>query len=233
VQVGPVSANLIRLLGAAAPDLAKLLQSGQLLEATVLSVHQDRAVLVFGRGVRLEVGLQAPLTEGDRIQVQVQATEHLEQAPDLILKIISREPAAAAPISAQAPNQAQTPQIMWLPIPLANGEQGWVQIHVEQEAKKAGRQSDDPGHQVRLWWQTPTLGAIQVTLDSSRGGLASIFTVQQPESKQRVDEQLPHLRERLVAVGFPDARVGARQAAPSETIEPVRIEGLYRVDRQM
>ncbi|MDB4895807.1 MAG: hypothetical protein JWN15_2069, partial [Firmicutes bacterium] len=73
VQTGGIGPSLVRVLQTAQPDLmTELLTPGRLLEADVVSVFQDRAVLSFGRGMRLEVSLQAELTEGQRVRVQVQ-----------------------------------------------------------------------------------------------------------------------------------------------------------------
>ncbi|HYG58823.1 MAG TPA: hypothetical protein VD902_12265, partial [Symbiobacteriaceae bacterium] len=73
MQPTGISPNLVRLLTATAPDLmTELLTPGKVLDADVVSVYQDKAVLAFGRGVRLEVTLQTPLQEGQRVRVQVQ-----------------------------------------------------------------------------------------------------------------------------------------------------------------
>ena len=51
---------------------SRLFLPGRLLEAEVVSVYQDRAILAFGRGIRLEVALRAPLREGERVRLRVE-----------------------------------------------------------------------------------------------------------------------------------------------------------------
>lgn len=52
---------------------SRLFVPGRLLEAEVVSVYRDRAILAFGRGVRLEVALRAPLREGERVRLRVES----------------------------------------------------------------------------------------------------------------------------------------------------------------
>ena len=387
MQPTGISSGLVRFLAANAPDLlTELFTPGKVLEAEVVSVFQERAVLSFGRGVRLEVALQTPLQEGQRVRVQVQPQEaapgqpgppapnaqtpppgvqQAEPAPQqpqpgvaqarpgaqqtapapqqapaapqsqpagqpapqlqagqpaprpaaptgqqaappappgqasrpapesgrqqtapapapIVLKVIGTAPPRegvrpTAPLqlgqapppeaqSAPAPARAATgapalrdvaaaapqgqqptpvasqpaaqppgaPQVLWLPIPLPDGNQGWAQIHVqEDDSPKTRAQKGGPVQQVRIWWETPALGPVQVTLEAAATNLAALFTAAAAESKGALEESLPELQRRFAQVGFPEARVGCRTAAPGEAVEPARIEGANRLDKRM
>ncbi|HYF91689.1 MAG TPA: flagellar hook-length control protein FliK [Symbiobacteriaceae bacterium] len=430
MQPTGINPGLVRFLAATAPDLlTELLVPGKVLEAEVVSVFQERAVLSFGRGVRLEVALQTPLQEGQRVRVQVQpqpprqaapapaqpqvqpplpsqppvrstpgsppgalpqvvappaeqpalsrpaqsgvqtanpqpnlpataqpvspgpqpptAAPHAQSAGHQALQplpqtapqqLTSGQPApaprqaapaagqqavpaaqpggqvshstppepgrlqaapapAAAPIilkvlgpappregvlpagplqpgqgpleaqSAPAPARVATgaptlgevtaaavqgqpqpasavnqpgvqqtalPQVLWLPIPLPDGNQGWAQIHVqEDDSPKTRAQKGGPVQQIRIWWETPALGPVQVTLEAAAANLAALFTAAEPGSKGALEQSLPALQRRLAQVGFPEARVGCRAAAPGEAVEPARIEGANRLDKRM
>jgi hypothetical protein len=295
VQPTGISPNLVRLLTTAAPDLAaELFTPGRVLEADVVSVFKDRAVLAFGRGVRLEVALQTPLQEGQRVRVQVQpqpapaqaqgqaaapgqAQGQAQPAPGqaqgqaqpapIVLKVVGSAPPpdaqgapaaaqrpgalrdiaatalpgqpapVAGPAGTQAPAQAQqpaVPQVLWLPIPLPGGNQGWAQIHIqEDDSPKARALKGGPIRQVRIWWETPALGPVQVTLEAAATNLSAIFTPAAADSKGLLDQSIGDLQQRLALAGFPEARVGSRAPAPGEAIEPARIDGASRLDKRL
>jgi hypothetical protein len=332
VQPTGISPNLVRLLTATAPDLmTELLTPGKVLDADVVSVYQDKAVLAFGRGVRLEVTLQTPLHEGQRVRVQVQPQPQGQQQPGqaqgqapagasrqaavpgaqpapvpgaqpvpvpgaqpapvpgaqpapLVLKVIGNVPPEAsgraqtaaqaghAPGQAQAPaqeaagapaaaqrsgalrdvaattfqgqpapvaNQTQaqqpvTPQVLWLPIPLPGGAQGWAQLHIQEEdSPRARAVKGGPVQQVRIWWETPALGPIQVMMDAAPASLSAIFTAAAADSKSLLDQSIVELQQRLAEAGFPEARVGCRAPAPGEAVEPARIDGASRLDKRL
>lgn len=336
MQPTGISPNLVRLLTATAPDLlTELLTPGKVLDADVVSVYQNKAMLSFGRGVRLEVTLQTPLQEGQRVRVQVQPqgtapgtpqaptqaptqasaqaqapaqgapqgpaqaptpaqgapqTQAQAQAPmarqapaPVVLKILGTVPpddaaraaavgpragqtqaTQAQPAQAQASaatprpaplgdlaatalpgqpapvaNQAQaqqpvTPQVLWLPIPLPGGSQGWAQIHIqEDDSPRARALKGGPVQQVRIWWETPALGPVQVTMDAAPASLSAIFTAAAADSKSLLDQTMGELRQRLAEAGFPEARVGSRAPAPGEAVEPARIDGASRLDKRL
>lgn len=425
MQPSGIGPNLVRILSATAMDpTMELFAPGRVLDAEVVSVFQGRAVLAFGRGVRLEAALQVPLQEGQRIRVQVQAQpsgqpqapgQPVPQAPQIVLKVLpqgvqspsatqgkvpaetaaaprtppaaepgpapqagglrggptaapsaqggatesppaaaSAEPPVAGPNqpapaleqaarlpsqaaeappgsapaqqtggsqaaptalphaeqappqqvpaqpaptpgtspagqsvkseetvetgtqarpeaaavrpepteqaapaartvaspvkeAAQAPVQAApqaapalpqappgTPQILWLPIPLPDGKQGWAQLHIqEDDSAKTRAQRGGPVQQVRLWWDTPALGPVQVTLDAQGTSLTALFTAAAGKTRGSMEQALPELLPRLAAVGFPDVRVGCKVPAPGETLEPARLEGVSLIDRRL
>ncbi|HLN60413.1 MAG TPA: flagellar hook-length control protein FliK [Symbiobacteriaceae bacterium] len=300
-----IQQTLGRVVLAGTPDvLTELFTPGRTLEADVVSVFQGRAVLAFGRGVRLEAALQAPLQEGQRVVVQVQPREGApqtqstgnlppgtptpaggQQPPPIVLKVLgpapgeanapqrpdrpdgpsaqpvargeaeipgqtiavtkgalasARETAAAAAQQAgsppaAAPNQPGTAQIFWLPIPLPDGTRGWAQLQVqEDDSPKSRARKGGPVHQVRIWWETPALGPVQVTMEaSSSGGLATLFSSAAGEIRRRMEESLPDLQQRLVAAGFPEARVGCKAPTPGDPVLPAKLPGPSRLDRRM
>jgi flagellar hook-length control protein FliK len=144
-------------------------------------------------------------------------------------------PAQPTPVSNQQPAQQQSaPQVFWLPVPLPDGKQGWAQLHIqEDESPRARGAKGGPNHEVRIWWETPSLGAVQVTLDAVSDKLAALFTAAAPESKGALESLLPELQRRLSQVGFPEARVGCRTAAPGEAVEPARAQGASRLDKRL
>lgn len=260
MQPTGINPGLVRALTAAMPDVVtELLTPGRTLQADVDSVYQDRAILAFGRGFRLEVNLQAPLQEGQRVKVQVQPRAATEQTalqaqpdagqlltarqapnqPPILLRLLSAEQPQAAsqatqtqPASAQA--QPASPQVMWLPIPLPDGSQGWAQLHVQEDASPRTRAAKGgPAQQVRIWWETPALGAVQVSMEAATGRLSAIFTTASSESRMQVEESVPDLRQRLAEAGFPEASVGCRTAPPGEPVAPMRVEGASRLDRRL
>jgi hypothetical protein len=233
VQSAGVGPSLVRLIGTAPPDLlTTLLAPGRVLEAEVISLFQGRGILSFGRGVRLEVALQAALQEGQRVQVQVQPQE--ANQPAIFLKLLSTAPATAqgaAPPTAQAPPQAG--QVVWLPIPLPGDGQGWAQLHIHEEPDRRGAPGAAPQRQVRLYWETPALGPIQMVMDAPERSLVALFTAVAPGSRASLEQAMPMLRERLAAAGFPDVKLGLRSPAPGEEVLPLRPAGAARVDRRI
>lgn len=275
MQIPGINPSLLRLLSTAGQEqLADLFTPGRILKAEVVSVFQDRAVLSFGRGIRLEAQTQTPLKEGQQVTVQVQtpqAPPQPGQPPPLVLKLV-QNPASAgqtntaptpaepgqtaaqqtlgreavilrgeqsAPAAGPQPNQGlpqaqHPPGLVWLPIPLPGGGQGWAQIHVPPEAPRKGSgQGDSSVRQVRIWWETPELGAVQVTLDGAASDLSAIFTAVSPESRTQIESHLSDLRARLQEAGFPEARLGCRQARAGEAVEPFRPEGTARLDLRL
>ena len=90
VQATGISPNLVRVLAGTAPNLlAEMFVAGKVLEAEVLSVFQGRAMLSFGKGIRLEVALQAMLKEGQKLKLQVQPRE---QGSGLVLNMVEQAP---------------------------------------------------------------------------------------------------------------------------------------------
>lgn len=135
---------------------------------------------------------------------------------------------------AQVRAEAGQPPLMWIPIPLDGGKQGWAQLQIqegESRTAKAGRAS----HQIRLWWDTPALGQVQVTLDASgEQSLTALFTVLTAAVNARVKQELPKLQDRLATTGFDSIQVSSRQALPGESISPVvPRESTSRLDRRM
>jgi hypothetical protein len=238
--IGPA---LARLLQATAPDLlTELFTPGRVLTAEVVSVFQDRAMLSFGRGIRLEVALQAPLQEGQRVQVQVQPAPAQPES-HMVLKVIGPAPDAGTTVptgqttavQGQAPAQPGAPQVMWLPIPLPDGTRGWAQLQIQEDdpPRKAARQGGGPAHKVRIWWETPALGPVQATLEATGSSLSTIFTAAVGDSRESLQAQLPDLQHHLAQAGFPEARLGCRQAARGEAVEPAKGDGSSRLDQRM
>lgn len=142
------------------------------------------------------------------------------------------QPLVQPPV-AQARSEAGQPPLMWIPIPLENGKQGWAQLQVQEGDPRAVR---DPKatHQIRLWWETPALGQVQVTLDAAGQSLTALFTVLLAQIRQGLEKGLPDLQSRLAAAGFDEVRVGCRQALPGENIGPaVPAEPTARLDRRL
>lgn len=246
--IGPV---LARLLQATAPDLlSDLFTPGRVLTADVVSVFQDRAVLSFGRGVRLEVGLQTALQEGERVLVQVQPGKDgpVTDQQQIVLKVLGPAPKDlpqnADPAGLNAPTGQTTaatgqqpgnaPQVFWLPVPLPDGSRGWAQLQIqEDDSPKSRAKHGGPVHQVRIWWETPALGPVQGVLEALGSSLSAIFTAVAGDSRSSLEEHLPDLLGRLAAAGFPEARLGCRLPAPGQTVEPVRGGDNSRFDRRM
>ncbi|MFZ5818136.1 MAG: flagellar hook-length control protein FliK, partial [Bacillota bacterium] len=142
------------------------------------------------------------------------------------------QPAAQAPL-AQARTEAGQPPLIWIPIPLENGKQGWAQLQI-QEGESGQRRDGRASHQVRLWWETPALGQIQVTLDASGPSLTALFTVLLASIRQGVERGLTELQQRLAEAGFDEVQVGCRQVRPGESIGPALPAGSGpRLDRRL
>jgi hypothetical protein len=234
MQTGGIGPNLVRVLMTAQPDLlAELLAPGRVLEADVVSVFQDRAILAFGKGARLEVTLQAELKEGQRVRVQVQPGD----APAVILKLVGQslqpegQTKPVAPQSARPDAQGGT---AWLPVPLPDGRQGWAQIQVREEPEGRRR---TPGAgapaQVRLWWETPALGPVQVVLDTAGGALAALFTAPAEEVRRLLGQGFPGLQQLLTEAGYPEARLGCRPPPPGEKVGPAPAGEATLIDRRL
>lgn len=241
MQPSGIGPALIRgLPSVTAPDLAELFVPGRVLDAEVVSVFGEHAILSFGRGMRLEVALQASLAEGQRIRVQVQPREEARDA--VVMKLMATAETALReganlPTQGTAPHAPQpqpgAPQLFWLPIPLADGRQGWAQLQVQEEAARPRGRTGVPAQQVRLYWETPSLGPVQVVMDSSSKRLTAVFTVPDGDARQQIEGALDTLQTRFAAVGFPESQVGCRQPVPGETVEPVRAEAGTRLDQRM
>ncbi|MGE5676370.1 MAG: flagellar hook-length control protein FliK [Mycobacterium leprae] len=213
---GGIGPSLIRLQSS--PDdagaLKTLLAVGRVLEAEVLSVTGDRAVLVVGRGNRLEVRPEFPIAPGQRLQLQV--LSETDSPGQLLLKLLGVE---SAPPTPQTPAQSLP---VWLPIPMPQGSQGWAQLSVPEEDRRKPNESSMPAErQVRIWWETPALGKVEVQLSERAGKLTAVFTVPSTQSRDAIDADLQALRQQLAAVGFAEAVLGSRPPRPGETVEPV------------
>lgn len=235
MQLPGVNPALLRLLATGGQEQATdLLTPGRILKAEVISVFQDRAVLSFGRGIRLEAQTLAALKEGQQVTVQVQTPPQPGMPAPLVLKLV-QNPAFTGQtntaITQPAPGEAGQPpaHAVWLPIPTPTGGQAWTQLHVLPEAPRRS-QGISPARQIRIWWETPELGAVQVMLDSESIDLSAIFTVVNPESRTQIESNLAALQARLAEAGFPEARLGCRQARPGEAVEPFRPDGPHRLD---
>lgn len=248
MQSGSIGPALLRVPAHMATDLlSESLAPGRVFEADVVSVFGDRAILSMGRNIRMEVQLQAALKEGQRVRLQVQPREAGEAGAPILLKVLTAGDATAlvrtdqqgaqGAEQAQAPAASQSasaPQVLWLPIPLPQGGQGWAQILVQEDApRKDPTRSGQPVHQVRLWWETPALGAVQVAMDASNTTLTAIFTVGEAAARLDVEGALPDLQRRLTDAGFPEARLGTRQAQPGEPVGPLKVDDPGRLDRRM
>ncbi len=142
------------------------------------------------------------------------------------------QPALQAPV-AQARAEAGQPPLMWIPVPLENGKQGWAQLQIQEGDATVGK-AGKAQHQVRLWWETPNVGQVQVTLDASGESLTALFTVLMASIRQGVEKELPDLQTRLAAAGFGEVKVGCRQALPGEAIGPaVAADSNPRLDRRL
>jgi hypothetical protein len=225
MQIGATGMAMLRVVGGSDGLVEELLAPGRVLAAEVVSVHEGRAILSFGRGVRLEVSLQVGLEEGQRIRVQVEPRDN----PALIaLKLLPPDP----PQALMSQQQAAMPQVVWIPIPLPDGGQGWAQLRVEEEPSRRQRGEEKAVRQVRLWWETPALGAVQVSLESAGPHLAALFTAAEAESRTAILEGLAGLKERLAAAGFAEPLVGCRAPRPGESLAPPA-GGEYRLDRRL
>jgi len=242
----------------ATEQLTEMLKVGRVLDVEVLSVFGDRAILSFGRNLRLEVTLQTPLKEGQKVKVQVQPRSDGQAHPgsdtrsSVILKLVSaggvneglifvrvqpgltQTSAPAVPQTLpQALPQTGQPVLNWIPIPLPQGGQAWAQIYVQEDGRKPrDPESGGAHHQVRIWWETPGVGPVQVTMDALDTTLTALFAVVIPQTRQPLERALPRLQERLNRAGFTDTRLGTRQSMPNETVGPLRLDDYSRLDRR-
>jgi len=251
-----INPNLVRAGGnLSSEQITEMLRVGRVLDVEVISVFGERAILSLGRNLRIEVTLKTPLKEGEKAQVQVQPRSDgqahgSDVRPPVILKLVSAGtahegliyvrtqsgpvptsgpglPAATLP---QSPSQAGQPALSWIPIQLPQGGQAWAQIYVQEEGRK--QKGSEAHHQVKIWWETPGVGPVQVTMDAAETTLTALFTVVAPESRQPLEQALPSLQERLNLIGFTDTRLGTRQAMHNEIVGPVRLDELSRLDRR-
>lgn len=216
MQVG--SANVGRLLQATLLEGAEVqLVPGRTLTAKVLSVHADRAILVLGKGVRLEVRLETALVEGEQVRLRV-----AEAGPEqILLRLEGAPPPEARPDSA--------PQIVWLPIPLPGGGSGWAQLRIDPESQADQGEAKAPA-KVSLWWETPGLGPLRAELEASGESLGARFGTAKPESLNQLQEGMDALTERLTAAGFTRVQAGAR-LLPSPPA-PEAASGVARLDQR-
>lgn len=168
------------------------LAPGRPLLAKVISVFADRAILSLGQGARLEVRLETPLTEGEQVRLRV-----AEVGAEQILLRLEEPPARP---------EAQ-PQLLWFPLPLPNGAQGWVQLRVEPEAKGEAQSSLS---KLSLWWESPLLGPIRAELEAHGEALSARLGTARPETQGRLNAEIEALTERLTAAGFTRVSAGAR-----------------------
>lgn len=193
------------------------LTPGQVVEAEVLTVKGDRAVLrLFGQ--QLEVLLHATLRAGERLRLQVhlprpdpeaQAAAGQAARPQVVLKLIDRylptakgETAAPRTVAPEAQHQ-----VVWLPLLLDDGE-AWIQLRFQPDDQAgAGAAADE---QVVIRWQTPALGKVEVSLVMRQDKLKGLFDADAMAAHQLIQQGLPELAEQLAACGFPDAALGSR-----------------------
>lgn len=191
-------ANIGRLLQATMVEGGQVqLAPGRLLSAKVLSVFGDRAILVLGKGLRVEVRLETPLIEGEQVQLRV-----AEAGPEQILLRLEAPPQPEA-------RSEQTPQILWLPIPLPDGRSGWAQLRIDPEAESDQGGAKAPA-KLSLWWETPGLGSLRADLEASGEALQARFGTAKTDSLRRLQEGMADLTERLTAAGFTQVQAGAR-----------------------
>lgn len=172
---------------------------------------------------------------GQQAQAQAARTDGAQGRADAAQTQVSPEvaqPLTQAPVPQLRPDAGQPP-LMWIPIPLENGKQGWAQLQIQERDARSAREHGAQ-HQIRLWWETPALGQIQVTMDASDQSLTTLFTVLLTAIRAGVERGLTDLQTRLAATGFDEVKIGCRQALPGESIGPaVPAEGGSRLDRRM
>jgi hypothetical protein len=274
-----INPNLVRSGGTLSTEqITELLKVGRVLDVEVISVFGERAILSFGRNLRLEVTIQTLLKEGQKVKVQVQPrsdgqVQHGTDARSpVILKLVtvgaghegliyvriqptpaptlpqvqlagtpsphtpgsqSAQPGVQTQATPQTQPQAGQPVLSWIPISLPQGGQAWAQIYVQEDGRKPkGPESQEAHHQVKIWWETPGVGPVQVTMDAVDSTLTALFTVVVPETRQPLDQALPLLQERLNLAGFTDTRLGTRQSVQNEMVGPVRLDDSSRLDRR-
>lgn len=191
-------ANIGRLLQATLLEGGdRQLTPGRLLTAKVFSVFGDRAILLLGKGVRLEVRLETPLVEGAQVRLRV-----AEAGPEQILLRLETAP---EPESRPDAN----PQIVWLPVPLPGGGSGWAQLRIDPEGP-SDQVDAKASAKVSLWWETPGLGPLKAELEANGEALNAKFGTAKPDALQRLNEGMADLAERLTAAGFARVQAGAR-----------------------
>lgn len=216
MQVG--GAQIGRVLQATLLEGAQVpLTPGRLLSAKVLSVYGDRAILVLGKGVRVEVRLETPLIEGEQVQLRV-----AEAGPEQILLRLEAPPQPEA-----RPDQG--PQILWLPIPLPDGRSGWAQLRIDPEAEPDPGGAKAPA-KLSLWWESPGLGPLKADLEASGEALSARFGTAKSDSLRRLQDGMAALIERLTAAGFAQVQAGAR-LLPSPPA-PEAASGAGRLDQR-
>lgn len=216
---GRVASAGLRLLRAFGPSGAEnLLTPGRVLQATVLTAGPDRAVLLLAQGMRLEVALRTPLRQGARIRVQVEPeVEQVRESGRVILLKLLEVEEPAKPEEPVSENPAAAPWVTWIPVGEPEGRQGWVQLAVPREPPEhrsvaaAVRETE-----IRLWWETPALGPVAVTLAGTGSSLAVQFHVGNPDSLQRLAAGLPDLEAALREKGFVHPRLACHPLKDGE-----------------
>jgi hypothetical protein len=181
---------------------------------------------------RVEAGGDS-LKPGQALLVQVQSrVGGPEGEPAVLLRAVPLP--GPAPDGGAAQGQAALQPPVWLPIPLPDGNRGWVQLHVQEEEWDRRRSAQgDPSRQIRLWWETPALGPVQVVLEADGPQLSLVFTAQLAETRLALEEGLPDLTDRLAQIGFSQVQVGCRLPAPGEPMAPARAERAAWLDRRI
>jgi hypothetical protein len=182
-----------------APALRALFLPGRELLATVISVFGGRAVLAFGPGIRLEVGLQASLAEGETVRLRVAEAG----ADQILLRIL--DPA----LPCESTPRPGEPTLLWFPIPLPEGRSGWLQVRVDPEERR-GTDLHAPLQRVALWWETPALGPVRVDLEAVGESLAARFATAAPAIRTLLQGAMTEVAERLTAIGFTQVQAGCR-----------------------
>lgn len=223
----------------AAGATADLLVTGRVLQARVLAASADRAVLLLSQGMKLEVLLQTRLEPGQRVRLQVVngAEQAAQDGGRITLKFLGetapleQQPAAVE----QHSSEAQPQLVAWLRIPLQGNRQGWAQLSLRTERDGGGQLAGAESSRLRevhLWWETPELGEVGVTLTGAGKALTVGFQVRRPESLQRVAASLSSLEADLKAAGFPNPTLACRPLREGEKSGPVPAGGLA-LDRRL
>lgn len=169
-----VDAALLRTVLAADLELA----IGRELMARVAAVNPGGRGVLSLAGVLLDAELPATVHAGDELHLQVR-----ELTPDkVVLAIRDDAPPPAAPV--EAPR-----------VPLPGG--GFVKV-TERDARegRVGPNSSDRTHTLRLRYDAPTLGAVDLHFTLAAGGLALIVAVA-PGAHATTDEHSDQLRAAL------------------------------------
>lgn len=227
---GALQVGMLKLLTTSEPGFpTALLTPGRILEAVVQEATADRAVLLLPQGLKLEVSLRTRLQAGERIRLQVapEADKALAEGGSIILKLLD----ASEP--AEAGRGAPQPSVVWLSIPLRDHQQGWAQLALRTEPE-SGHPSEgaEPVQTIHLWWETPSLGEVGVTLRRTGPALSVGFQVRMPHSMERLAAALPQLEAGLKAAGFPNPTLSCRPLREGEAAGPVQARGLA-LDRRL